>query len=104
MPWNQWRLDAVLIPLVPVVYVQVRAADRGDLDFDQDIVRAKLRAGHLAHVRARSSLRFYYGKHGFRHSIPIIAWSDEGKLLILAKCHSTVIGPRLPKYIYRCNR
>jgi hypothetical protein len=29
-----------------------------------------LRNGHLPDVRARRGLRFHYGKHGFRHSIP----------------------------------
>ena len=41
MAGNQRRLDAVLRPLVPVVYVQIGAADGRHLHFHQNIVRAK---------------------------------------------------------------
>ena len=42
MPWNQWRMNAVLRPAVPVVDVQVGAADGGNLHFDR---QTSLQAG-----------------------------------------------------------
>ncbi len=66
--WNQRRLDSVLGPLVPVVYVQVGATDRGHLHFYKNVVRTNLGDGHLAHVSSGRGLRFYDGKHGLRHS------------------------------------
>ena len=64
---NERRMNAALRPLVPVVNVQVGAADGGDLDLDQDVGAAELRFGNFADLGARRGLRLYNGKHGIRH-------------------------------------
>src|SRR5271157_403979 len=67
VPGNQWRMNATLCPLVPLVNVQVRAADGRHLDLDQYIGGAKLRFGNFADLRARRGLRLYHGKHRIWH-------------------------------------
>ena len=64
---NERRMNAALRPLVPLVNVQVGAADGGHLDLDQHVGRAKLRFGNFADFRARCGLRLNDGKHGIRH-------------------------------------
>ena len=46
------RLDGLLGPGVPVVDVHVRAADRGLLDLDQDVVDARAWHGDFGQVEA----------------------------------------------------
>ncbi len=64
---NERRMNAALRPLVPLVNVQVGAADGGHLDLDQDVGAAELRLGNFADFRARRGLRLNNGKHGIRH-------------------------------------
>jgi len=58
MAGNQWRLDTVLRPLVPVINVQIGAADRRHLHFHQNIVRANLRMGILPDIRSGAASGF----------------------------------------------
>ena len=67
VPGNQRRMNAALRPLVPLVNVQVGAADGGHLDLDKHIGQANLWFGDFANLRARRGLRLYNGNHGVRH-------------------------------------
>ena len=49
-------LNGLLAPLVPLVDVQVGAADGGLLDLDEHIVHTHLRHGNLFHPNALSGL------------------------------------------------
>src|SRR5689334_4732203 len=54
---NQRGMDAVLRPAVPVVNVQVGAADGRDLDLDQDVGASEGGDLYFANICARSGLR-----------------------------------------------
>jgi hypothetical protein len=54
---HQPRLDGALAPLVPQVDVQVGTADRGLLELDQDLVRARRGDRHLFHPDAFGASR-----------------------------------------------
>ena len=60
------RLDGLLGPVVPVVDVDVGAADRGLLDPDQDVVRARHRHGDLGQLEARAGPHLGKGFHRLR--------------------------------------
>src|SRR5579864_3167243 len=64
---NQRRMDAVLRPAVPVVYVQVGAADGRDLDLNQDVGASEGGDLYFANVGARSSLRLDHRQHCSSH-------------------------------------
>ena len=64
---NQRRMNAALRPLVPLVNVQIGAADGGHLDLDQNIGGSKFRYGNFANFGARRGLRLNDGKHGIWH-------------------------------------
>src|SRR5262252_8555664 len=55
--WDQWRMNAVLRPAVPLVDVQIRPTDGGDFDFNQHIGAAEFRNLYFADVRTRCSFR-----------------------------------------------
>src|SRR5580700_5116797 len=67
---NQRRMDALLRPAVPVVDVQVGAADGRNLHLDQHIARAEGWNLYLADFRARSGLRLYDSEHCRWHELP----------------------------------
>lgn len=58
MPDRQRRRDRLLRPLVPVVDVDVRTADPGSVDTDQNIVDANLRLRDIGEPEARLGLVF----------------------------------------------
>jgi hypothetical protein len=66
MARNQRRLDAVLRPVIPVIYVDVCATDTGNPDFDQDFVVSEFRDGNFADLRTGSGRRLNDGEHGGR--------------------------------------
>ena len=61
---NERRMNAALRPLVPLIDVQVGAANGGDFDLHQHFVGAKCREGNFADFCAGSGLRLYDSKHG----------------------------------------
>src|SRR5690606_95573 len=63
---HQPGLDRALAPLVPQVDVQVGAADRGFLELDQDLVRARLRDRDFLHPDAFGGFAFDQCLHGRR--------------------------------------
>ena len=63
VPGNERRMNAALRPLVPLINMQVGAADGGHLDLDQNVGRSELRFGNFANLRARRGLRLYNSKH-----------------------------------------
>ena len=67
MAGNQRRMNTALRPLVPLINVQVGAADGRHFHLDQHIGGPKLRLGYFADLRARGGPRLYNGKHGIRH-------------------------------------
>src|SRR5208282_3415277 len=60
-------MNAVLRPAVPVVNMQIRAANGRDLHLDQHIGSPEGGNLHLANLRTRRSLRFYHRQHCFSH-------------------------------------
>ncbi len=50
-------------PLVPVVDVQIRAADRGVCDVDENVVRAEFRLGHFRHLQAGGGRPLHESSH-----------------------------------------
>src|SRR4051812_2335964 len=67
MAGHERRLDASGGPLVPVIYMEVGAADAGDLHLHQNVTRAVARNGDFANLRARFGLRLDYRHHGLLH-------------------------------------
>src|SRR6266850_574242 len=67
MPGYERRLDARGGPLVPVIYMEVGAADAGDLHLHQNVARAVARDGDFADLRACLRLRLDYRHHGLLH-------------------------------------
>jgi hypothetical protein len=63
---DQAGLDRALAPLVPLVDVQVGAADRGLLELDQHLVGADLRHRHLFHPDALAGFALDQGFHHLR--------------------------------------
>src|SRR3546814_6854903 len=61
---HQPGLDRALAPLVPQVDVQVRTADGGFLELDQDLVRARLRDRDLLHPDALGRFALDQRLHG----------------------------------------
>src|ERR1035441_6100749 len=64
---NQRWMNAALRPLVPLVNVEVGAADGRHLDLDQYVGQAELRLGNFADFYARRRRGLNDGKHGIRH-------------------------------------
>ena len=56
-----------LRPAVPLVNVQIGAADGGDFDLDQHVGPSKRRNLDFADLRARRGFRLHYREHGVRH-------------------------------------
>ncbi len=67
MAGNQRRMNPVLRPAVPLVNVQIGAADGRNFDFDQYIGPAKGWNLDLADFRARRGFRLHDREHGFLH-------------------------------------
>ena len=63
MPGNQRRMNAVLRPAVPVVNVQVGAADRRDLHLDQHVGAPEGGNLYFANLRARRRFRLHHRQH-----------------------------------------
>ena len=82
---NERGMNAALRPLVPLINVQVGAADGGDLDLDQNVGRAELGNGNFADLGARRGLRLYDGKHGIRHEEDSASRDDQGARLLDAR-------------------
>src|SRR5690606_8754802 len=64
---DQARPDHALRPVVPLVDMQVGAADRGLLQPDQDLVRTDPGHRHLFHPDALGGIAFDQGLHRLRH-------------------------------------
>src|ERR1700676_332576 len=79
-------MDAVLRPPVPVVNMQVGAADGRDFYFDQNLVAPEAGDFDFTNLRARCGFRLYDSKHGGRHQATFyLTKSDlDTKHLILA--------------------
>ena len=63
--------DRFLGPRVPVVNMNVGAADRSFLDPDQDVVRPDLRHRHFFQTESRRALAFHQRWHRFAHGVQI---------------------------------
>ena len=64
---NQRRVNAVLRPAIPVVDVQVGAADGRDFHFDQDVVASEGGNLYFADLRARRGFRLDHRQHCSSH-------------------------------------
>ena len=60
--------DRLLRPRVPVIYVDVGAADRSLLDADEDVVGRDFRHRHFLQAKARLGPAFYHCLHHFLHA------------------------------------
>jgi hypothetical protein len=56
---DEWRLAAAAGPLIPVVDVNVGAADSGAANFDQNFIVADFRLGYIAQDHSRACGFFY---------------------------------------------
>ena len=63
----QWRMNAPLRPLVPVVDVKVGTTDGSNFDFDENVCGAEFGFRYLADFAARRRCGLDYGKHGVGH-------------------------------------
>jgi hypothetical protein len=63
VPDDERRLDRFRRPRVPRRDVEVRAADAGPADPDEDVVDADRRLRHLAQLEARSGGDLHEGEH-----------------------------------------
>ena len=59
--------DRLLGPGVPVINVNVGAADRTFLDADENVVRSDLGNGNFFQIEARFALTFDQSRHHFAH-------------------------------------
>ena len=64
---NERRLDASGGPLVPVIYMEVSAADAGDFHLYQNVARAVARHFDFADLGAGFGFRLDYRHHGLLH-------------------------------------
>src|SRR5271165_5143395 len=64
---NQRRMNAPLRPSVPLINVQIRAADGCNFNFDQNFVAAECRDFDFANLSPGSGMRFHYSLHGLLH-------------------------------------
>ena len=67
MPGNQRRMNPSLSPSVPLINMQIGAADRGHSDFDQNFCAAKCGHLHLSNFRSRRRIALHNCQHRFRH-------------------------------------
>ena len=70
VPGNERRMDAALCPAVPLVDVQVGAADGGYFDFHQDVGATVARNLDFPNIRTGCGLRFHHRQHGIGHQLP----------------------------------
>ena len=84
MAGDERRMNAVLRPPVPVVDVQIGAADGGDFYLDQNISAAECGNLDVANFRARGGLRLDDRQHGGWHEEYLIGSRTNTKRLILA--------------------
>ena len=64
---DERRMNASLGPAVPLVNVEVGAADGGDFDFDQDVRASERGDFDLADLRARRGFRLHHREHRIGH-------------------------------------
>ena len=81
---NERGANAVLRPAIPVIDVKVGSADRGDLDFDQDIGPPKAWNFDFAHFSAWGSCRLDDSEHGGLHDEYLMNYRSNTKRMILA--------------------
>ena len=84
MPWNQRRMNAVLRPAIPVVDVQVGAADGCDLHLDQNVGPAESWDLYLANFRAGCGFWLYHSEHRGGHEGYLMNSDSDTKRMILA--------------------
>ena len=68
VPRNEWRVNAALCPAIPLIDVQVSAADGRYLNLHQHIGAAEARNLNFANLRSRRGFRLYDGQHGVGHA------------------------------------
>src|SRR5581483_11850360 len=68
VPWNEWRMNAVLRPTVPVVDVKIGAADGSDFDLHQDVGPSETRDLYLTHIRAGRRFWLDHRQHCCSHN------------------------------------
>src|ERR1700731_1849185 len=61
--------NRLLGPGVPIIYVNVRTADRSFLDADEDVVRPDFGHRDFLEIESRFALSFHQGRHRFAHSV-----------------------------------
>src|SRR5258708_33926652 len=69
MSGDQRRMNPLLRPTVPLVNMQIGAADGSNFYLNQYLVPAKRRDFNLADLRPRRGFRLDDPEHGFRHEI-----------------------------------
>ena len=57
---NQWRMDTALCPAVPLINMQVGAADGCYFDLDQNVGAPNLRNFYLPNLCSRCGTRFHH--------------------------------------------
>ena len=68
VPRNEWRVNAALCPAIPLVYVQVGAADGRDLNLYQRVRAAEAGNFNFSNLRSRRGFRLHDGQHGVGHA------------------------------------
>jgi hypothetical protein len=63
VPYDQWDLNRGLRPFIPIVNVQVGAANSGAQNANLHVVDARLGLRHVRQPKARSSAAFHEGFH-----------------------------------------
>ena len=73
-------MDPALGPTVPFINVQVRATDRCNFDFDENVTAPETGNFDIANVHARRSLWLDDRQHGFRHQKNLMSTGLISKL------------------------
>ena len=83
-----WGLDVLLRPLVPFVDMDVGAADRGFVNFDQNFSGARHGNRHLPQFQTGAGCGFYNGIHHLFHFKS--ALSSELHMSVLQGLHNEI--------------
>src|SRR6185437_8980470 len=67
MSGHERRVNALLRPGIPLVNMQVGAADGSHFHFDKNVCRANFRTGHFAYFRSGTRRGLHDGLHVFGH-------------------------------------
>ena len=85
---HHWHRDCFLRPVIPIIDVNVGAADRRLQHADENVITASFRNGNLLKPEARFGFRFYDCLHGLLHDSKLGETGKRGKIFASANGQS----------------